>query len=117
MTFIQLENMHVDVEKIDFIQEEPQHLDVPMIVIYYVSRLFRIRSDSPKWTELQALFPASYVRINGAHIDAEKVSFVREEPQAVGQPICVISYHDRELRTAKGSTEWNELHALMYPEA
>jgi len=117
MTFIQIEDMHIDVEKVEFIKEEPQHLDVPRIDVYYASRKFEIRSDSPKWTELQALFPSTYMRIQGAHIDVEGISFVREEAQGEGQPVCVVMYHNRELRVLKGSAEWNQLHAKMYPEA
>lgn len=117
MKFIHIEDMHVDLEKIQFIKEEPQHLDVPRIDIYYASRKFEIRSDSPKWAELQALLPSSFCFVQGAHIDATKVDFVREEAQSQGQPICVVMYHDRELRTLKGSSEWNQLHSKMYPEA
>ncbi len=117
MKFIQIENMHVDVEKIEFIKEEPQHLDVPRIDVYYVSRLFQLRSDSPKWAELQAVLPSTYLKIQDAYIDVTNVSFVREEVQSQGQPVCVIKYHERELRVLKGSTEWNQLQSKMYPEA
>lgn len=117
MTFIQIEDTHIDLEKLQFIKEEPQHLDVPRIDIYYMSRLFRLRSDSPKWTELQSLLPSSYLKIQGAYIDVEEISYMREEAQSQGQPICVVMYHDRELRVLKGSAEWTTLHTLMYPEA
>ena len=117
MKFIQIESTHVDVKKIDFIQEEPQYQDVPMIVLYYIGRTFRIRSDAPKWMELQALLPSTYLCIQGAHIDVEEISYVREEAQSQGQPICVVMYHNHELRVLKGSSEWNQLHALMYPAA
>ncbi|MBV6468158.1 hypothetical protein FBQ96_05085 [Nitrospirales bacterium NOB] len=117
MKFIQIEDMHVDLEKIQFIKEEPQHFDTPRIDVYYASRKFEIRSDSPKWTELQALFPTSFCFVQGAHIDVAQIDFVREEAQSQGQPICVVMYHNRELRVLKGSTEWNALHAKMYGEA
>lgn len=117
MKFLQIEDTHIDVSKILFIQEKAQYQDVPLLEMYYASRLFRIRSDSPQWTKLQALFPSTYVKIQGAYIDVAEISYVREEVQSEGQPICVISYHDRELRIVKGSAEWNQLHALMYPEA
>lgn len=118
MKFFQIEDTHIDLGKIDFIQEEPQHQQAaPMIVVYYIGRHFRIRSDSPKWTELQALLPSTYLRIQGAHIDVREIAYVREEAQSQGQPLCVIYYHDRELRIVKGSSEWNELVAVMYPEA
>jgi len=117
MKFLLIENMHIDLEKIEFIKEEPQHLDTPRIDIYYSSRKFQLRSDSPKWTELQALFPSSFCFVQGAYIDATKIDFVREEAQSQGQPICVVMYHNRELRVLKGSAEWNQLHSKMYPEA
>ncbi len=118
MKVIQIENMHVDVEKIDFIKEESQHQQAPSkIQVYYASRTFLIRSDEAKWTELQALFPSTYLKIQGAYIDVQEISYVREEVQSEGQPVCVIKYHERELRVVKESTEWNALHALMYPEA
>lgn len=117
MKFIQIEDMHIDLEKIQFIKQEPQHLDVPRIDVYYVSRKFQLRSDSPKWAELQALLPSSFCFIQGAYIDAAKIEFVREEAQSQGEPICVVMYHNHELRVLKGSSEWNQLEALMYQEA
>lgn len=117
MTFIQIEDMHIDVEKVEFFKEEPQHLDVPRIDVYYASRKFEIRSDSPKWTELQALLPSTYLKIQGAYIDVKEISYVREEAQSEGQPVCVVMYHNRELRVLKGSSEWNQLHSKMYGEA
>lgn len=117
MKFVQIENTHIDIEKIDFIKEEPKHLDVPLIDVYYVSRKFEIRSDSPKWAELQALLPSSYLKIQGAYIDVKEISYVREEAQSQGQPLCVVMYHNHELRVLKGSQEWNDLQTKMYGEA
>lgn len=120
MKFVQVENMHIDVEKIEFIQEEMQYCSPPAIVLYYIGRVFRIHSVSPKWSEIQALLPSSYLKIQSAYstyIDAAKISYVREEAQSEGQPVCVIHYNDRELRVLKGSPEWNQLEAKMYGKA
>lgn len=117
MKFLQIENTHIDIEKIDFIKEEPKHLDVPRIDVYYVSHKFELRSDSPKWAELQALLPASYLKIQGAYVDVKEITYVREEAQSEGQPLCVVMYGNHELRVLKGSQEWNALHAKMYGEA
>lgn len=118
MKFLQIEDMHIDVEKVQFIKEEPQHNQAPpMLQVYYASRNFLLRSSEPKWSELQALLPFSYLKIQGAYIDVKEISYVREEAQSEGQPVCVVMYHNRELRVLKGSTEWNQLQSKMYPEA
>lgn len=116
MKFIQIENMHIDTQKIEFINEEMQHQSPPAIVLYYIGRVFRIHSVSPKWTEIQALLPSTYLKIQGAYIDVARITYVREEAQGEGQSICIIHYNDRELRVLKGSSEWDQLYAKMYGE-